>query len=83
MITAYIKAAMELARFDLMENNRYWGEIPPCEGLWADGATEEECRANLANVLETWILLGIRLGHTLPVIGGIDLNPQPAYAEAY
>ena len=82
MITAYIRAAMELAEFELMENGRYFGDIPPCKGLWADGAEIESCREELESVLEDWILIKVRHGDEMPVIGGHDLNPMPAYAEA-
>ena len=27
--------------------------------------------------LEEWILVGLKFGHTLPVIRGIDLNKEP------
>jgi hypothetical protein len=47
-----------------------------------EGASVEECRAELPETLESWLLLGLQLRHTLPVVDGIDLNPQPAYAEA-
>jgi predicted RNase H-like HicB family nuclease len=83
MITHYITAAMELAEFELMENGRYFATIPPCQGCWAEGATVEECKAELPEVLESWLLLGLQFGNKLPVIAGIDLNPQPAYAETY
>ncbi len=38
------------------------------------GRTEPECRHELQGALESWIWLGLRLGHTLPVVDGIDLN---------
>jgi predicted RNase H-like HicB family nuclease len=82
MITQYIKAAMRGAQYELMENGRWFGDIPACPGCWADGANIEECREELAGALEAWILLGLQLGHTLPVIDGLNLNPQPEYAEA-
>ena len=31
----------------------------------------------LRSTLEDWILVGIKLGHALPVIGGVDLNQEP------
>jgi hypothetical protein len=31
----------------------------------------------LRSTLEDWILLGLKLTHPLPVIGGIDLNEVP------
>lgn len=83
MITEYIQAAMQEAQFELMENGRYFATIPSCQGVWAEGATIEECTRELPSVLESWLLLGLQMGHELPVMGGIDLNPQPIYAEAY
>ena len=83
MIREYIAAAVENAQFELMENGRYFATIPACKGCWVEGATIEECRAELPEALESWLLLGLQFRHTLPVIGGIDLNPQPVYAEAY
>ena len=82
MITQYIAAAMKQAQFELMENARYFATIPACRGCWVEGATIEECRAELPEALESWLLIGLQFKHPLPVIDGIDLNPQPAYAEA-
>ena len=82
MITAYIKAAMRQAKYELMENGRWFASIPVCPGCWADGEEIESCREELESVLEDWILIGIRYGDSLPVIAGLDLNPQPEYAEA-
>jgi predicted RNase H-like HicB family nuclease len=82
MLTDYIRRAMRHARYELMENGRFFGYIPECPGTWGDGATLEECRDELQSVLEDWLMVGIRFGDALPVIDGIDLNPEPAYAEA-
>ena len=83
MITQYVKAAMEMAEFELMENGRYFATIPTCDGFWAEGATIEECKAEMPDIFESWLLVGLQHGHHLPVIAGIDLNPQPVHAEAY
>ena len=40
-----------------------------------------ECERELQSVLEDWLLLGLRLGHRLPVIGEIDLNKDVTHAE--
>ena len=37
------------------------------------------CREELQSVLEGWIILGLRLGHTLPVVDGVDLTPDLSY----
>lgn len=79
MLTDYIQRAMKKARYELMENGRYFGTIPGCAGVWAQARTLESCRAELQGTLEDWLLLGLQLGHKLPVIAGLDLNrPAPA-----
>lgn len=52
----------------------YYGEIPELQGVWANAETLEACRDDLKDALEGWILLGLQLGHTLPVVEGINLN---------
>ena len=83
MLTDYIAAAMRQAHYELMEDQRFFGSIPACQGCWGEGATLEECRSELQSTLEDWLLLGLQLGHQLPVIDGIDLNrKEPAHVEA-
>jgi hypothetical protein len=36
-----------------------------------------KCEDELRSTLEDWILIGLKLGHPLPVIEGIDLNKEP------
>jgi predicted RNase H-like HicB family nuclease len=81
MLTKYIEAAMHEAHYELMENGRFFATIPSCSGLWAEGATVESCRDELLSTLEDWIMLKVRMGDEMPVVGGCDINPQPAYAE--
>src|SRR5882672_8416709 len=73
-ITAYIEAALELARYDKLDDGSFAGEIPKLKGVAAFGKTLRECEAELRSTLEDWILVGLRLGHKLPVLAGIDLN---------
>lgn len=82
MLTTYIQRAMAKAHYELMENGRFFGSIPECPGAWAHGTTLEQCREELQEVLEDWLLLKLRLGDQMPVLDGCDLNPQPEYAEA-
>jgi predicted RNase H-like HicB family nuclease len=81
MLTEYVGKAMRTAHYEIMENGRYWGEIPGLQGVWAEAETLEECRDTLREVLEDWLLVGLRKGHSIPVIEGIDLN-QKAEAVA-
>jgi predicted RNase H-like HicB family nuclease len=78
----YIQAAMRQAEFEEIEGGRWFGTIPSCAGLWADGDSREKCREQLESVLEDWILIKVRKGDMMPVIDGVDINPQPLYAEA-
>jgi len=75
MLTDYIKAAMKRAKYEIIDDpNPFYGEIPDLPGVWANGPTLEACRDELEEVIEEWILLGIKFGDPLPVLDGIDLN---------
>jgi predicted RNase H-like HicB family nuclease len=73
-LTAYIEAALEMARYDKLEDSSFSGEIPKLKGIIAFARSLRECENELCSTLEDWILVGLRLGHKLPVIAGIDLN---------
>jgi len=73
-LTAYIEAALGLARYDKLEDGTFTGEIPRLPGVVAFGPTLRQCEHELRGVLEDWILVGLRLGHRLPKLSGIDLN---------
>lgn len=76
MFTQYITAAMNQATYKILEDGTYYGEIPALQGVWANEPTLEGCRTQLQEVLEEWILLGLHLHHTMPIVDGIDLNPR-------
>ena len=82
MLIEYIQAAMQHCEFETMEDGRYFGTIPLCQGVWADGDTVDETRETLREVLEDWLLVKNRFGDEMPVIDGIDINPRPFHAEA-
>ncbi|HAV62121.1 MAG TPA: hypothetical protein DCY13_07125 [Verrucomicrobiales bacterium] len=73
-LTAYIEAAMELATYDKLEDGSFAGEIPKLKGVAAFGETLRSCEAELRSTLEDWLLVGLRMGHRLPKLAGIDLN---------
>ncbi len=74
MLTDYIRAAMSQAHYELLEDRTFYGEIPGLPGVLANAATLETCRDELQEVLEEWIILGLRLRHALPTVGGIQLS---------
>jgi predicted RNase H-like HicB family nuclease len=78
VLSDYVQQAMAQAVFDKLEDGTFTGRIPPCQGVIALGSSLRDCESELQSTLEDWILLGLRLGHHLPVLGGIDLNKEPA-----
>ncbi len=77
ILSEYVEQAMAQALYDKLEDGTFAGQIPTCKGVVAFGATLRECEEELRSTLEDWVLLGIKLGHSLPVIGGVDLNREP------
>jgi predicted RNase H-like HicB family nuclease len=65
---------LELAHYDKLDDGSFAGEIPKLKGVAASGKTLCECESELRSTPEDWILVGLRLGHKLPVLTGIDLN---------
>lgn len=78
MLIEYIQQAMRLAHYEILPDGTYYGEIPGFEGVWAQAETLEDCRTELQSALEDWLILGLRLGHPLPVVAGLQLLPQGA-----
>ena len=74
MLTRFVDGCMRRAHYEIMENGRYWGEIPGLQGVWAEGESLEQCRETLRDVLEDWLLIGLQMDHEIPVVDGIDLN---------
>ena len=77
ILSEYVEQAMAQATYDKLEDGTFTGRIPSCKGTVAFGTTLRECEDSLRSTLEDWILLGLKLKHTLPVIGHIDLNKEP------
>ena len=76
MLAEYIQAAIRHATYKQGEDGVFVGEIalPGFQGVWSYADTLEACQAELASVLEEWILLGLQHGHRIPVVDGHDLH---------
>lgn len=75
MITAYIGEAMECARYKILDDGSFFGEIPELRGVWANAGTLEECRQQLQEVLEDSLILKLRDNDDdIPVLAGISLS---------
>ena len=67
MLSEYVQKALEKARYKVLEDGTWFAKIPDFEGVWANAATVEECRHELVEVLEGWLVLKI---------GGRDSTPR-------
>jgi len=57
MLTDHVRAAMYRATYEILEDDRtFYGELPACQGVWANADTLEDCRDELEEVLEEWIV---------------------------
>lgn len=71
MIAEYIQAALRKAHYEMIEEEEpFYGEIHELKGVWATGKTLEECRENLAENLEGWLLIRNSQGLEIPEIDG-------------
>lgn len=76
VLSDYLAAALNAATYDKLEDGTFAGRIPSCQGVVAFGSSLRECHDELRSTLEDWVLLGLRLGHSLPVLNGMDLNKE-------
>lgn len=77
VISQYLESAMAIADYDKLEDGTFAGRIPGCVGVLAFASSLSACETELRSVLEEWVLLGLKMGHQLPVIDGHDLNQEP------
>jgi len=80
ILSDYVEQALAQATYDKLEDGTFAGRIPDCRGVVAFGSTLRECESELRSTLKDWIWGGLKLGHPLPVITGIDLNEEPQKA---
>lgn len=78
MLFEYIQAALEKAEYKQLDDSTWFAEIPKFEGVWANGKTVEECRKELIEVLEDWLLLKLRDRDPVPVVKGIEISIKEA-----
>ena len=74
ILTEYISRAMQEAEYEEFDDGTFGATIPSCLGVVAFGDTLKDCADELRSTLEDWMLVGFKLGHPLPPVGGIDLE---------
>ncbi|PPA80279.1 MAG: hypothetical protein C00003105_00352 [ANME-2 cluster archaeon HR1] len=48
--------------------------MPELQGVWASGKTLEECRKNLEEVIDEWIIIRLRKGLPIPLIENLNIE---------
>jgi predicted RNase H-like HicB family nuclease len=74
MLLEYCERALQKAEYKKLEDGSWYAEIPGFEGVWANGATVENCRKELREVLEEWLLLKIRDNDPIPSLNGMEIK---------
>lgn len=66
MLTGYISQKLAQARYKILDDGAYFGEVPGLRGVWASEKTLEKCRETLREVLEEWLILKLKDGDEIP-----------------
>lgn len=67
MLQNYILKYLSKAKYEMIDNGkRFYAEIRELRGVWAVGKTLEECRENLTNTMEGWLILRLRKNLEIP-----------------
>lgn len=78
MITSYLDKALRRARYKIVDNGVFCATVPGLQGVIATGSTLEDCRDQLAEVLEEWILVRVARGLRVPPMGGVKVEVKKA-----
>jgi len=66
MLSEFIFKKLREARYKLLKDGSYFGEIIGLRGVWANANNLEDCRKELQEVLEDWLLLKVRERENVP-----------------
>jgi predicted RNase H-like HicB family nuclease len=75
MLLGYFKAAMRHAHYEILsDDGSFYGEIPECNGVYANAASLEACRDELEEVLEEWMLFRVYNNMVIPIVDGCKIS---------
>jgi predicted RNase H-like HicB family nuclease len=69
----YIARALELAQYELDENDVVIASVPNASGFFAQGDTFEQARLELADAIEGNVILALQLGLPIAKLPGVDI----------
>lgn len=80
MLLQYIHKALEKAQYKLLDDDTWFAEVPGFQGVWANAKSVEECRQELMEVMEEWLILKIRDRDPIPKIEGVGIEIKEVIA---
>jgi len=78
MILAYVEQALKRADYAKLEDGAYVAEVEGLRGVIGTGSSLEACRANLAEVVEEWVLVRVSRGLAVPTLGDVTVEIKHA-----
>lgn len=85
MLSEFLEKKLKIARYKLLKDGSYFGEILGLRGVWASAKNLEDCRKELQSALEDWLLFSLKDGDFISGLRiGVDqrqLVKPSAYAK--
>ena len=81
MLSSFIQSRLKNASYKILGDGSYFGEIAGIRGIWANSKSLENCRKELQEVLEDWVILRLKGGEKIPGLNiRFDRRSQFSYA---
>lgn len=78
MIRQYVEQTLRGARYDKLEDGAFYGEVPRLRSVLAVAETLADCRNQLAEVTDEWVLVRVAKGLAVPPLGKIGVKVEKA-----
>jgi len=78
MFSEYMAVALKKAQYKIIDDEYpHFADVPELEGVWATGKTIEDCRNELIEVIEEWIVARLQNGLSIPTLDGQTIGTPP------
>ncbi len=78
MISRYVQEALRRARYRMLDDGTFCGTVANLRGVVANADTLEQCRDQLAEIVEEWVLVRVSRGLSVPALGGETVRVRKA-----
>ncbi len=79
MLSTYLVLQLAKAKYKLLDDGSYFGEIKGVKGVWANAKTLEKCREELKDILESWVVVTLASGEK---ISGLSPSKKQKHRDA-